>query len=78
MLPTTTAVLAGSGATAEGIANQMTKKQVNRALVSASQPRGVKPSSRNVMAQTAQQTLLAQEREKRRKIPDSEYTLVEF
>jgi hypothetical protein len=76
--PTTTAVLAGSGATAEGIANQMTKKQVNRALVSASQPRGVKPSSRNVMAQTAQQTLLAQEREKRRKIPDSEYTLVEF
>jgi hypothetical protein len=60
--PTTTAALATGGATAEGIANQMTKKQVNRALVSASQPRGVKPSSRNVMAQTAQQTLLAQER----------------
>jgi hypothetical protein len=80
--PTMAAIVGGvqtAGAGARGVANQMTKGQVKRAVANAGQPgAGVKPSTRNAMAQTAQQALLAQEREKRRKIPDSEYTLVEF
>lgn len=80
--PTMAAIVGGvqtAGAGARGVANQMTKGQVKRAVANAGTPgAGVKPSTRNAMAQTAQQALLAQEREKRRKIPDSEYTLVEF
>lgn len=64
--PTAAAIVGGvqtAGAASRGIANQMTKGQVNRAVANAGQPgAGVNPSTRNAMAQTAQQTLLAQER----------------
>jgi hypothetical protein len=64
--PTVAAIMGGvqaAGAGSRGIANQMTKGQVNRALANAGQPgAGVKPSTRNAMAQTAQQTVLAQDR----------------
>ena len=64
--PTMAAIVAGvqaTGAGSRGIANQMTKGQVNRAVANAGQPgAGVKPSTRNTMAQTAQQTVLAQDR----------------
>lgn len=82
--PTTAATIAGlqlAGATAKGAANRMTRTQANRALVNAAQPGGgIKPGGPGyfVASPVAQQNVLAQEREKRRKIPDSEYTLVEF
>jgi len=67
MLSPTMATIVGgvqaTGAASRGVANQMTKGQVNRAVANAGQPgAGVKPSTRNAMAQTAQQTVLAQER----------------
>jgi hypothetical protein len=64
--PTMAAIVGGvqtAGAASRGVANQMTKGQVNRAVANAGQPgAGVKPSTRNAMAQTAQQALLSQER----------------
>jgi hypothetical protein len=64
--PTRAAIVGGvqtAGAASRGVANQMTKGQVNRAVANAGQPgAGVKPSTRNAMAQTAQQALLSQER----------------
>jgi hypothetical protein len=83
--PGTAAAITGvqlAGAAAKGVANRMTKAQAKRALVNAAQPgAGVKAGGPGYFALSpiAQQNVMAQDRaKKRRKIPDSEYTLVEF
>jgi hypothetical protein len=66
--PMTTATVAGATSTAKGIANQMTKGQAKRALVSAAQPGGgIKPGGPGyfALAPIAQQNVLAQERSKK-------------
>jgi hypothetical protein len=67
MAPMTTATVAGATSTAKGIANQMTKGQGKRALVSAAQPGGgIKPGGPGYFALSpiAQQNVLAQDRAK--------------
>lgn len=57
-----------AGATARGVANQMTRGQANRALVSAAQPGGViKPGGPGfyVLSPVAQQNVMAQDRAQR-------------
>jgi hypothetical protein len=79
--PIPTAIAAGTTTAAKGIANQMTKGQAKRALVSAAQPGGgIKPGGPGyfALAPIAQQNVLAQDRAKKRKMRDSDYTLVEF
>jgi hypothetical protein len=66
--PVPTAIVAGTTTAAKGIANQMTKGQAKRALVSAAQPGGgVKPGGPGYFALSpiAQQNVLAQERAKK-------------
>jgi len=68
MAPMTTAAVAGATSTAKGIANQMTKGQGKRALVSAAQPGGgIKPGGPGyfVSSPIAQQNVLAQDRAKK-------------
>jgi hypothetical protein len=68
--PATTAAIAGITSGAKGIANQMTKGQANRALVSAAQPGGgVRPGGSGyfLLSPTAQQNVLAQDRARSRK-----------
>jgi hypothetical protein len=70
MAPGPTALAAGITSGSRGIANQMTKGQANRALISAAQPGGgIKPGGRGFFALSpiAQQNVLAQERAKQRK-----------
>jgi len=70
MAPATTALIAGGTSTAKGAVNQMTKRQANRALVSAAQPGGGrKPGGSGyfLLSPTAQQNVLAQDRAKNRK-----------
>jgi hypothetical protein len=57
-----------AGATAKGVANQMTRGQANRALMSAAQPGGViKPGGPGfyVLSPVAQQNVMAQDRAQR-------------
>ena len=66
--PGTTATIAGVTSGSKGIANQMTKGQAKRALVSAAQPGGgIKPGGPGYFALSpiAQQNVLAQERSKK-------------
>jgi len=66
--PMTTATVAGATSTAKGIANQMTKGQGKRALVSAAQPGGgIKPGGSGyfVASPAVQQNVLAQDRAKK-------------
>jgi hypothetical protein len=66
--PVPTAIAAGTTTAAKGIANQMTKGQAKRALVSAAQPGGgIKPGGPGyfALAPIAQQNVLAQERSKK-------------
>ena len=68
MAPMTTATVAGATSTAKGIANQMTKGQGKRALVSAAQPGGgIKPGGSGyfVASPAVQQNVLAQDRAKK-------------
>lgn len=68
--PVPTAIAAGTTTAAKGMANQMTKGQANRALISAAQPGGgVRPGGPGYFALSpiAQQNVLAQERAKQRK-----------
>jgi hypothetical protein len=71
--PGPTAALAATqavSATARGAANQMTKGQANRALVSAAQPGGnIKPGGSGyfLLSPTAQQNVLAQDRARAKK-----------
>ena len=68
--PGMTALAAGTTLGAKGIANQMTKGQANRALISAAQPGGgIKPGGRGFFALSpiAQQNVIAQDRAKQRK-----------
>ena len=68
MAPMTTATVAGATSTAKGIANQMTKGQGKRALVSAAQPGGgIKPGGPGyfVASPAVQQNVLAQDRAKK-------------
>jgi hypothetical protein len=70
MAPFTTATVAGVTSGAKGIANQMTKNQGKRALISAAQPGGgIKPGGSGyfLLSPTAQQNVLAQDRAKNRK-----------
>jgi hypothetical protein len=70
MAPATTATIAGATSAAKGIANRMTRTQVNRALVSAAQPGGgIKPGGPGYYALSpiAQQNVMAQDRTKKRK-----------
>jgi hypothetical protein len=60
--------LQAAGAVAKGVSNQMTRRQANRALVSAAQPGGViKPGGPGfyVLSPVAQQNVMAQERAQR-------------
>jgi len=66
--PIPTAIAAGTTTAAKGLANQMTKGQAKRALVSAAQPGGgIKPGGPGyfALAPIAQQNVLAQERSKK-------------
>lgn len=66
--PVSTAIAAGTTTAAKGIANQMTKGQAKRALVSAAQPGGgIKPGGPGyfALAPIAQQNVLAQDRAKK-------------
>ena len=68
MAPGTTATIAGVTSAAKGTANQMTKGQAKRALISAAQPGGGKKpggSGYFLLSPTAQQNVLAQDRTKR-------------
>ena len=71
--PGTAAAITGvqlTTAAAKGAANQMTKSQANRALISAAQPGGgIKPGGRGFFALSpiAQQNVMAQDRAKQRK-----------
>ena len=68
MAPATTATVAGVTSGSKRIANQMTKGQAKRALVSAAQPGGgIKPGGPGyfALAPIAQQNVLAQERSKK-------------
>jgi hypothetical protein len=68
--PVPTAIAAGTTTAAKGMANQMTKGQANRALVSAAQPGGnIKPGGPGYFALSpiAQQNVLAPDRAKKRK-----------
>lgn len=68
MAPMTTATVAGATSTAKGIANQMTKGQGKRALISAAQPGGgLKAGGPGYFALSpvAQQNVLAQDRAKK-------------
>ena len=70
MAPGPTALAAGITSGSRGIANQMTKGQANRALISAAQPGGgIKPGGPGYFAllPTAQQNVMAQDRAKQRK-----------
>ena len=84
MSPTAAVITAGTqtaAALAKGGANRMTRTQANRALVNAAQPSGgIKPGGPGFFALSpiAQQNVLAQDRAKKRKMRDSDYTLVEF
>jgi len=60
--------LQAAGAVAKGVSNQMTRRQANRALVSAAQPGGViKPGGPGfyVLSPVAQQNVMAQDRAQR-------------
>ena len=68
--PGPTALVAGTTTGAKVAANQMTKGQANRALISAAQPGGgIKPGGPGYFAllPTAQQNVMAQDRAKQRK-----------
>jgi hypothetical protein len=71
LAPGPTALVAGTTLGAKGIANQMTKSQVNRALVSAAQPgsSGIRPGGSGyfLLSPSAQQNVIAQDRAKSRK-----------
>lgn len=70
MAPGPTALAAGVTSAAKGAANQMTKAQANRALISAAQPGGgIKPGGPGYFAllPTAQQNVQAQDRARTKK-----------